>query len=62
MDFIKFVEEIPNITKAKRVASAYVADYSVPIPDEPGNIVVENCEIYGADKFLHYNFSGTETW
>ena len=26
-DFIKFVEQIPNITIAKRVASAYVADY-----------------------------------
>lgn len=27
MDFIKFVKQIPNITIAKRVASAYVADY-----------------------------------
>lgn len=27
MDFVKFVEQIPNITIAKRVASAYVADY-----------------------------------
>lgn len=27
MDFIKFTEQIPNITIAKRVASAYVADY-----------------------------------
>ena len=27
MDFIRFVEQIPNITIAKRVASAYVADY-----------------------------------
>ena len=27
MDFIKFVEQIPNVTIAKRVASAYVADY-----------------------------------
>ena len=27
MNFIKFVEQIPNITIAKRVASAYVADY-----------------------------------
>lgn len=27
MEFIKFVEQIPNITIAKRVASAYVADY-----------------------------------
>lgn len=27
MDFIKYVEHIPNITIAKRIASAYVADY-----------------------------------
>lgn len=27
MDFIKYVDQIPNITIAKRIASAYVADY-----------------------------------
>ena len=27
MTFAKFVEQIPNITIAKRIASAYVADY-----------------------------------
>ena len=27
MNFIKYVENIPNITIAKRIASAYVADY-----------------------------------
>ena len=27
MNFIKFIEQIPNITVAKRIASAYVADY-----------------------------------
>lgn len=40
----------------------YYADYSVPIPEEPGNIVIEDCEVCGADRFLHYNFSGNETW
>ena len=40
----------------------YYADYSVPIPEKPGNIIIENCEIDGADRFLHYNFSGNETW
>ena len=40
----------------------YYADFSVPIPDEPGNIVIEDCEICGADRFLHYNFSGNEIW
>lgn len=27
MEFIKYIEQIPNITTAKRIASAYVADY-----------------------------------
>lgn len=27
MDFIKFIDQIPNITIAKRIATAYVADY-----------------------------------
>jgi len=27
MDFIQFIEQVPNITIAKRIASAYVADY-----------------------------------
>lgn len=27
MEFIKYIEQIPNITVAKRIASAYVADY-----------------------------------
>lgn len=27
MDFVKYVEQIPNITIAKRIANAYVADY-----------------------------------
>lgn len=40
----------------------YYADYSVPIPEEPGNIIIEDCEIIGADRFLHYNFSGSEVW
>ena len=40
----------------------YYADYSVPIPEIPRNIVIENCEIYEADKLMHYNFSGNEAW
>lgn len=27
MDFIKYIEQIPNVTIAKRIASAYVADH-----------------------------------
>ncbi len=40
----------------------YYADYSVPIPEEPGNIIIQDCRIIGADRFLHYNFSGSEVW
>ena len=40
----------------------YYADYSVPIPERPGNILIENCHVRNVDRFLHYNFSGNETW
>ena len=40
----------------------YFADFLQPIRNPPGDIVVEDCEIDGADRFLHYNFSGNEIW
>lgn len=40
----------------------YYADFSVPIPEEPGNILIENCTADNVDRFLHYNFSGNERW
>lgn len=40
----------------------YYADHSFPIEQEPGNIVFSDCVIENADRFLHYNFSGNETW
>lgn len=40
----------------------YYADFSVPIDCQPGNIVIRDCQIEGADRFLHYNFSGNERW
>lgn len=43
-------------------AFTYYADYSVPIPQQPGNIILRNCRIDYADRFLHYNYSGNETW
>jgi len=43
-------------------AFTYYADASLPIEYEPGNITVENCRIEMADRFLHFNFSGNETW
>ena len=40
----------------------YYGDYSVNIPNRPGNIVISDCVIDNADKLLHYNYSGNEIW
>ena len=40
----------------------YYADYSVEIPLQPGNLVIRDCTVENADRFLHYNFSGNERW
>lgn len=40
----------------------YYADYSMDIPNKPGNIVISDCTVDGADKLLHYNYSGNEMW
>jgi len=40
----------------------YFADFSQPMRNPPGDIVVEDCVIENADRLLHYNFSGNETW
>lgn len=43
-------------------AFTYYSDYSLPICFQPGHIVVSDCKIENADRFLHYNFSGNEIW
>lgn len=40
----------------------YYADFSVEIPQQPGNIVITDCTVDNVDRFLHYNFSGNERW
>lgn len=40
----------------------YYSDYSVNIENQPGNIIIKNCKVDYADRFLHYNFSGNEPW
>ena len=53
----------PDRARANMLSAfTYYADYSLPIEFEPGNIVIKNCTIDGADKLLHYNFSGNEFW
>lgn len=43
-------------------AFTYYADFSRPIRETPGNILICNCEFRNTDRFLHYNFSGNEPW
>ena len=43
-------------------AFTYYADFSMPIPAMPGNILISDCRFENADRFLHLNFSGNETW
>lgn len=43
-------------------AFTYYADFSLPIEQEVENIIISNCKIENADRLLHYNFSGNETW
>ena len=56
----------PSPTKGARnnmlSAFTYYADYSMPINTQPGNIIISDCTIDMADRFLHYNYSGNETW
>lgn len=34
----------------------------LPVRHAPGKIVVRNCRVRGADRFLHLNLSGNEAW
>ena len=40
----------------------YYADFTIAVRHEPGDIVVRHCTLETAERFLHYNFSGNETW
>lgn len=52
------------ITGRNNMLSAYTyfADYTFPIKYQQGNIVMTDCRIENADRFLHYNYSGNELW
>lgn len=56
----------PSVTEGNRnnmlSAFTYYADYSLPIEVAPGNIVIADCKIDNANRFLHYNYSGNEIW
>ena len=40
----------------------YYSDFTLKVRHEPGDITVRNCRVENAERFLHYNFSGNETW
>lgn len=40
----------------------YFADKTLSIEETPENIVIRNCKVESSDRFIHYNFSGNETW
>ena len=43
-------------------AFTYYSDFTFEIKQQPGNIVIRDCRIDYADRFLHYNYSGNERW
>lgn len=40
----------------------YYADFSKKIRMQPGDITFTDCTVENVDRFIHYNFSGNETW
>ena len=40
----------------------YYADRTITIREAPGDIVFRNITCRGAQRFIHYNMSGSETW
>ncbi len=40
----------------------YYADFTLRVRHDPGEIVLRDCTLENAERFLHYNFSGNETW
>ena len=39
----------------------FVSD-DLKVKTPPGNIIIKNCTVKGADRFLHLNLSGNEPW
>lgn len=40
----------------------YFSDFTLNVRSAPGDITIRNCRLDNAERFLHYNFSGNETW
>ena len=40
----------------------YYSDFSIDVRHAPEAIMLRNCTLENAERFLHYNFSGNERW
>ena len=43
-------------------AFLYYCDFSRPVRYNAGNILIKNCVFKNVDRFLEYNFSGSNPW
>lgn len=60
----KIANDFPGLHHRYNMLSffTYYADFSRNIREYPSNIVIRDCQVSGADRFLHFNFSGNEPW
>lgn len=65
-DKIAGVHDVPKDREWNYMLSFYTYYASVNhyTKDNPGNenVLIRNCKVENADRFLHYNFSGNEPW
>ena len=40
----------------------YYSDFTLQVRRMPGNIVIRNCTVDKCDRFLHFDFTGAQTW
>lgn len=50
--------EVPGTTHRYNMLSAFCfyGDYSMPIPEQPGNILIVDCTFENVDRFIHYHY------
>jgi len=60
----KLLSDLENPNHRYRMKSfyTYYADNRLEIIKKPSKITIENCTVENSEKFLHYNYSGNETW
>lgn len=56
------VSDSPKARKNTASFFTYIIDNTRLVRYRPGNIVIRNCNVDGADRFFRLNLSGTELW